>query len=188
MHLIVNCPRNSKIASKLRKVKRFLSYWSKTNILAVLIYNLKSAWPTEISMSFLSSLNIFSIRCILYFSKSCWLFWVRAQNMLIFGRRCSTPLKMQLASSIMSMCITYSKTIILQYACLVAADATHVWKYIKPIRRSKTKSFLYISIVSVPQTYLNNSGFYFPRFFACEWQGRKNGLRGDNCMLLAHRP
>ena len=29
MHLIVNCPRNSKIASKFRLTKRFLSYWSK---------------------------------------------------------------------------------------------------------------------------------------------------------------
>ena len=26
-----------------------------------------------------------------------------------------------------------SNAIILQYACLVAADATHVWKYVKPI-------------------------------------------------------
>ena len=31
------------------------------------------------------------MRCILYLLKSCWLFWDRAQNMLIFGRRCSTP-------------------------------------------------------------------------------------------------
>ena len=38
-------------------------------------------------------LEQFFIRCIIYFSKSCWLFWDRAQNMLIFGRRCSTPLK-----------------------------------------------------------------------------------------------
>ena len=36
-----------------------LELWSKTNILAVLIYNLKTAWPTKISMPFLSSLNNF---------------------------------------------------------------------------------------------------------------------------------
>ena len=42
--------------------------------------------------------------------------------------------KTQLVSSIFSMLSTYSNAIILQYACLVAADATHVWKYIKPIR------------------------------------------------------
>ena len=29
LHLIVICPLNSKIASKFRKTKRFLSYWSK---------------------------------------------------------------------------------------------------------------------------------------------------------------
>ena len=43
-------------------------------------------------MAFLSSLNNFFIRCIGYFSKSCWLFWDRAQNIPIFGRRGSTPL------------------------------------------------------------------------------------------------
>ena len=37
-------------------------------------------------------LEQFLIRCIIYFSKSCWLFWDTAQNMLIFGKRCSTPL------------------------------------------------------------------------------------------------
>ena len=31
------------------------------------------------------------------------------------------------------MLSTFSNAIILQYACLVAADATRVWKYIKPI-------------------------------------------------------
>ena len=41
------------------KVKRFLSYWSKNNILIVLICNLKSAWPTKISMPFKKSLNNF---------------------------------------------------------------------------------------------------------------------------------
>ena len=51
-----------------------------------------TAWPTKISMPFLSSLNNFFIRCICYFSKHCWLFWDRAQN-IIFGRRCSTPRK-----------------------------------------------------------------------------------------------
>ena len=43
MHVIVNCPRNSKIASKFRYPKQFLSYWSKINILTVLVYNLKLA-------------------------------------------------------------------------------------------------------------------------------------------------
>ena len=43
-------------------------------------------------MPFLSSLNIFFMGCIFYLSKSCSLFWDRAQNMLIFDRRCSTPL------------------------------------------------------------------------------------------------
>ena len=37
-------------------------------------------------------LEQFTIRCICYFSR-CWLYWDRAQNMLIWGRRCSTPLK-----------------------------------------------------------------------------------------------
>ena len=42
-------------------------------------------------------LEQFLIRCIIYFSKSCWLSWDRAQNMLIFGRRCSIPLSTFLA-------------------------------------------------------------------------------------------
>ena len=46
--------------------------------------------------------------------------------------------KTQLASSVLSMLSTYSNAIILQYACLVAADATHVWKYIKPITKEST--------------------------------------------------
>ena len=32
------------------------------------------------------------VRCMCYFSKRCWLFWDRAKNMKIFGRRCSSPL------------------------------------------------------------------------------------------------
>ena len=38
-------------------------------------------------------LEQFTIRCICYCSRRCWLFWDRAQNMLIFGRRCSNPLR-----------------------------------------------------------------------------------------------
>ena len=55
----------SKVSKELRnsiKIKvgqRFLSYWSKHNILTVLICNLKTAGPTKISVPFLSSLNIF---------------------------------------------------------------------------------------------------------------------------------
>ena len=52
MHLTVNFPRNSKIASELRQAKQFLSYWSQTNILTVLVNKLKTAWPTKISMYF----------------------------------------------------------------------------------------------------------------------------------------
>ena len=54
MHLIINCPRNSKIASKLRQTKRFLSY-DRNNISTVLIYIFKTARPTKIPMPFLSS-------------------------------------------------------------------------------------------------------------------------------------
>ena len=38
MHLIVNCPRNSKIALDFKYAKRVLDY---NNILTVLIYNFK---------------------------------------------------------------------------------------------------------------------------------------------------
>ena len=47
------------LLQKSSKISMFLSYWSKNNILTVLIYNLKTAWPTKISMPFLSFLNIF---------------------------------------------------------------------------------------------------------------------------------
>ena len=59
------------------------------------IYNLKTACPIKISMPFLSSLNNFFIRFIICFSRSCWLFWDRGQNMLICGIRCSTPLRVR---------------------------------------------------------------------------------------------
>ena len=36
------------------------------------------------------------------------------------------------ASSVLNTRNTYSNAIILQYACLVATHASHVWKYIKP--------------------------------------------------------
>ena len=49
-------PKNS---IKIKVGQGILSYWSKTNILTVLIYNLKTAWPIKISMPFLSSLNNF---------------------------------------------------------------------------------------------------------------------------------
>ena len=42
-------------------------------------------------MPFWVPLIFFFKRCLLYFSKSCW--WDRVQNMLIFSRRCSTPLR-----------------------------------------------------------------------------------------------
>ena len=69
MHLIVNCPRNSKIASKFlnfETVNRLGLLKSRPggswvidphNILNVLIHNLKTAWSTKISMPFLSSLD-----------------------------------------------------------------------------------------------------------------------------------
>ena len=61
--------------------------------MTALIYNLKTVWPIKISMPFLSSLNIFYKMHNLFFKKICWLFWDRAQNMLIFGRRCSIPVR-----------------------------------------------------------------------------------------------
>ena len=55
-NFIVNCPSNSKTASKFKWPD---GSWviDPNNILNVLIHNLKTAWPTKISMPFLSSLE-----------------------------------------------------------------------------------------------------------------------------------
>ena len=50
MHLIENCPRNSKMALKFEKAKpQFLNYWSK-HYFECLIHNFKTAWPNKILM------------------------------------------------------------------------------------------------------------------------------------------
>ena len=54
--------------------------------------NILTALTTKISMAILSSLN--NLQYNTYFSR-CWVFWDRAQNMLIWGRRCSTPLNLK---------------------------------------------------------------------------------------------
>ena len=66
MHPAVNCPRNSKIAWKLGRPS---GSWviDPNNILTVLIHNLKTAWPTKISMPFLSFLgNLLLDACIIF--------------------------------------------------------------------------------------------------------------------------
>ena len=97
MHLIVNCPRNSKIASKLRQAKWFLSYWSKTNIFTVWSIISKSLGLLKFQCHFwvpwTISYKMHNLFFFLFFW-SCWLFWNRAQNMLFFDRRCSTTLIM----------------------------------------------------------------------------------------------
>ena len=63
-------------------------------------------------------------------------------------------LKTQLACSVLSMRSTYFNTIILQYACLVAADATHVFKYVKPITHD-------VRLHGVKHSYMNDSNIMF---------------------------
>ena len=65
----------------------------QTHIFTVLIYNLKPAWPTKTSMPFLSSLNNLLYDAYVIFQGVDYFgIGPRAQNMLTFGRRCSTPL------------------------------------------------------------------------------------------------
>ena len=60
----------------------------QNNSLTVLIHNFKTAWPTKISVPFLSSLDYLLLdACIILQKKKkkkCWQFWDNAQNMLIF--------------------------------------------------------------------------------------------------------
>ena len=88
-HVIANCLRNSKIASNLDRPS---GSWviDLNKILTVLIHDLKTAYPTKIAMPFLSSLNNLPYVAYVIFARMCWLFWNGAQNMLIWGRKCST--------------------------------------------------------------------------------------------------
>ena len=89
---LVNCPRNPNITQKFRQAKRCLSCWSKQHF-HCLIQSSKnpiclSKFQCHFSVPWTTS-------CMSYFSRKCWLFWGRTQNMSILGRRCSTPLKSQ---------------------------------------------------------------------------------------------
>ena len=57
MHLIEKCPRKSKIKLKLRVGLAVPKFFYQSNILTVLIHNLKTIWPTKISIPFLSSFD-----------------------------------------------------------------------------------------------------------------------------------
>ena len=56
---------------KIKVGQAILELWIKTNILTVLICNLRTTWPTKIPMPFLSSLNNFvqGSQCTIYFQK-----------------------------------------------------------------------------------------------------------------------
>ena len=71
MHLIENCPRNSKLALNLSRPN---GSWviDQTIFLTVLIHNLKTTWSTKISMPFFSIfefLGQFVLKCISFFKK-----------------------------------------------------------------------------------------------------------------------
>ena len=76
------------------------------------------------------------MRCVIYISKCCWLFWDRAQNMLIFGRRCNTPL--------------------IQCQCFVCLPEKWSWKSehmtFVPMQGPSFSQFLYTT--TIPQCYL----------------------------------
>ena len=69
MHLIVNRPRYSKKSIKIKVGQAVLEFLLQKQHLAVLICNLKTAWPTKISMPFLSSLNNFYKMHNLFFKR-----------------------------------------------------------------------------------------------------------------------
>ena len=56
----------------------------------------RSEWEirrsSEKSNAIFEFLEQFNISCMCYFSRRCWFFWDRAQNMLIWSLGCSTPL------------------------------------------------------------------------------------------------
>ena len=70
-----------------RMSDHIVSYWTQFRRDKKLLGLLKC----QCNFDFFEFLEQFTIRCICYISR-CWLFWDRAQNMLIRGRRCSTPL------------------------------------------------------------------------------------------------
>ena len=86
-------PSTSEIFNKNLKIGRFYPG---------LPYNLKPLGLLKFQCHFWVSRTIFFfIRCIIYFSKSCWLFWDREQNMLIFGRKCSAPLRSKFRQAVL---------------------------------------------------------------------------------------
>ena len=74
MHLIGNCPGTQKWDLNLNRL-RDSSVIDQNIDLTVLIHNLKTAWPTQISMPFLSSLDNsiqWYLQCMHCLSKKCW--------------------------------------------------------------------------------------------------------------------
>ena len=88
MHLIVNCPRNSKIAFKFKLAQQF-KLLIKTILLTLLIYNLKTGWASKISVSFLNSLDHLPKKRK---KKKIWQFWNSMQNNANFWLGVQYPL------------------------------------------------------------------------------------------------
>ena len=91
MYLIVNCPRNSKMASN----------WSKSSdswvigqniIFTVLINNLKTTWPTKTSMPFLIPWTIYFKMHALFYEKVLMIFEI-AHKTYKFQVKVQHPLK-----------------------------------------------------------------------------------------------
>ena len=70
----------------------------------------------------------FTLRCIYYFWKRCQWFWDRVQNMLSFGKGCSTPLRCKVTSVIVSFCC--STPVVIAHQCRRLGQQW-LWKSIK---------------------------------------------------------
>ena len=79
--ILVNRPRNSKIALIFRWAKRFLSYWSKQHF--DLIHDLKTTWRTKLFDAIWVPWTIYcKMHINIIFQGDT--FWNKAQNMLIW--------------------------------------------------------------------------------------------------------
>ena len=84
-------------------------------------------------MPFLEFLGQFTIRCIYYFSKRCWHFWDRAQNMLIlelFGVGGAVYPKMTLHLSKLMRTMSfkfYNWKRIKNYYCFIISECFHLY-------------------------------------------------------------
>ena len=89
----------SKLSNELKKwhwnLSRPISSWviDQNIILTVLIHNLKTAWPTIISMPFLKFLGQYTLRCMHYFLKKILIIWRLHTKHANFGLVVQYPLK-----------------------------------------------------------------------------------------------